>query len=100
MAAAEFSRFAGKGKVKVKLLSCVQPTRLLHPWDFPGKSTRVGCHCLLQIFLLDVAKLDPKQYDIQKKKVHTLVNIHKIKNLNIFPKKVCLENYPLHLINE
>ena len=24
-----------------------QPTRLLHPWDFPGKSTGVGCHCLL-----------------------------------------------------
>ena len=24
-----------------------QPTRLLHPWDFPSKSTRVGCHCLL-----------------------------------------------------
>ena len=23
------------------------PTRL-HPWDFPGKSTGVGCHCLLQ----------------------------------------------------
>ena len=22
--------------------------RLLHPWDFPGKSTRVGCHFLLQ----------------------------------------------------
>ena len=21
--------------------------RLLHPWDFPGKSTGVGCHCLL-----------------------------------------------------
>ena len=45
-------------KVKVKLLSPVshdskqphglQPTRLLHPWDFPGKSTGVGCHCLLQ----------------------------------------------------
>ena len=38
-----------KWKVKVKLLSCVrplaphglQPTRLLHPWDFPGKSTGV-----------------------------------------------------------
>ena len=27
----------------------LQPTRLLHPWDFPGKSTGVGCHCLLQI---------------------------------------------------
>ena len=26
----------------------LQPTRLLHPWDFPGKSTGVGCHCLLQ----------------------------------------------------
>ena len=22
-----------------------QPTRLLGPWDFPGKSTGVGCHC-------------------------------------------------------
>ena len=26
----------------------LQPTRLLRPWDFPGKSTGVGCHCLLQ----------------------------------------------------
>ena len=26
-----------------------QPTRLLHPWDLPGKSTGVGCHCLLQV---------------------------------------------------
>ena len=24
-----------------------QPTRLRRPWDFPGKSTGVGCHCLL-----------------------------------------------------
>ena len=27
----------------------LQPTRLLHPWDFPGKSTGVGCQCLLRI---------------------------------------------------
>ena len=27
----------------------LQPTRLLHPWDFPGKSSGVGCHCLLLI---------------------------------------------------
>ena len=25
----------------------LQPTRLLHPWNFLGKSTGVGCHCLL-----------------------------------------------------
>ena len=30
----------------------LQPTRLLCPWDFPGNSTGVGCHFLLQgIFL-------------------------------------------------
>ena len=47
---------AWKWKVKVKSLSRVQPSatpwtapsRLLRPWDFPGKSTGVGCHCLLQ----------------------------------------------------
>ena len=26
----------------------LQHTRLLCPWDFPGKSTGVGCHCLLR----------------------------------------------------
>ena len=25
----------------------LQPTSLLRPWDFPGNSTGVGCHCLL-----------------------------------------------------
>ena len=43
-------------KVKVKSLSRVRlfvtpwtvPARLLYPWDFPGKITRVGCHFLLQ----------------------------------------------------
>ena len=29
-----------------------QPTRLLHPWDFPGKSTGVGCHILALGMLL------------------------------------------------
>ena len=38
--------------------SCPTPSnpmdcsRLLHPWDFPGKSTGVGCHCLLRFFTL------------------------------------------------
>ena len=26
----------------------MKPTKLLRPWDFPGKSTGVGCHFLLQ----------------------------------------------------
>ena len=26
----------------------LQSTRLLCPWDFPGKNTGVGCHCLLR----------------------------------------------------
>ena len=27
----------------------LQPTRFLRPRDFPGKSTGVGCHCLLHL---------------------------------------------------
>ena len=27
----------------------LQPSRLLRPWDFPGKNTGVGCHCLLHV---------------------------------------------------
>ena len=46
---------AWKWKVKVKSLSRVrlfsthglQPTRLLHSWDLPGKSTGLAFHCLL-----------------------------------------------------
>ena len=29
----------------------LQPTRLLRPWDFPGKSTVAGSHCLLHPFI-------------------------------------------------
>ena len=29
----------------------LQPTILLRPWDFPGRSTGVGCHCLLHKFI-------------------------------------------------
>ena len=39
----------------------LQPTRLLHPWDFPGKSTGVGCHCLLPICVSLVYIIDTFQ---------------------------------------
>ena len=36
----------------------LEPTRLLHPWDFSGKSTGVGCHfLLLGLFLTQWIKL-------------------------------------------
>ena len=56
--------YAWKWKVKVKSLSHVQlfviPWTAAHQappspgttWDVPGKSTGVGCHCLLQYLLL------------------------------------------------
>ena len=37
-----------------------EPTRLLHPWDSPGKNTGVGCHSLLQgIFPTQGSNLGP-----------------------------------------
>ena len=56
---------SGKWKVKVKSLNHVwllvtpwtAATRLLHPWDFPGNSTGVGCHCLLPMIPLRRFKL-------------------------------------------
>ena len=37
----------------------LQPTGLLCPWDFPGKSTGVGCHCLLHTAVSPRHKKDP-----------------------------------------
>ena len=59
---------AWKWKVKVKSLSCVR--LLVTPWtaahhappsmDFPGKSTGVGCHCLL----LQWSRFTPNQRNL------------------------------------
>ena len=42
-----------KSLSRVRLLAThgLQPTRLLHPWDFPGKSTGVGCMYILHVVL-------------------------------------------------
>ena len=51
----------------------LQPTRLLCPWDFPGKGTGLGCHCLLRdtilldtiyLFLLDLKKKNKKHESV------------------------------------
>ena len=57
----------------------LQPTRLLHPWDFPGKSIGVGCHCLLQCMKVksesEVAQLcltlhDPMDCSLPASSIH------------------------------
>ena len=41
----KWSRSVVSGSLR---LHGLQPTRLLRPWDFAGKSTGVGCHCPLR----------------------------------------------------
>ena len=42
-----------------------QPTRLLYPWDFLGKSNGVGCHCLLQPSVLEKVKRDERNTQLK-----------------------------------
>ena len=48
-----FCKWVHSGRFFRSYISCLQPpglqpTRLLRPWDSPGKNTGVGCHLLLQ----------------------------------------------------
>ena len=54
----------------------LQPTRLLCPWDFPGKSTGVGCHCLLRQSCLGGGKW----LDIRKIMIETVKQTNKTDN--------------------
>jgi len=40
----------------------LQPSSLLRPWHFPGKSTGVGCHCLLQRYITQPLKKKKKEW--------------------------------------
>ena len=65
----------------------LQPTSLLHPWDFPGKSTGVGYHCLLHYHTLEILnKYNCFPYNILKcmkavfifpKDLFSRINIHR-----------------------
>ena len=61
----------------------LQPIRLLRPWDFPGKSTRVRCHRLLRKML---QRLENRMEKMQDKinTVNTITeDIEEIKNKQI-----------------
>ena len=46
----------------------LQPTRLLRPWDFPGKRTGVGCHLLLRTPVISDTKFKTKKgYTVHEK---------------------------------
>ena len=65
----------------------LQPTRLLRPWDFPGKSPGVGCHCLL--WTKATGKLQKPIWDktvfVQSTKLYLTLCDHKECNTLGFP---------------
>ena len=70
----------------------LQPTRLLHPWDFPGKSTGVGCHCLLHIakymyLLIDISPgiSQNRKRSTKKKPVITEWGQKDVRSLTVSP---------------
>ena len=62
----------------------LQPTRLLHPWDFPGKSTGVGCHTYRLRLLLE-RKVMTNLDSILKSKDITLPTKVRLVKATIFP---------------
>ena len=59
----------------------LQPTRLLHPWDSPGKSTGVGCHCLEMLSSFNFKK--------QKKQYASEVLCPSAREMSIFKRHIC-----------
>ena len=46
----------------------LQPTMLLRPWDLPGKSTGVGCHCLLRYVWIHISNFSKFQKSFREGK--------------------------------
>ena len=67
-----------------------QPTSLLHPWDFPGKNTGVGYHCLLHD--------QPKQH-IKKQRHYFANKVHLVEDM-VFPVVMCgCESWTIKKVN-
>ena len=69
----------------------LQPTRLLRPWDFPGKSTGVGCHCLLRELAAGYVKSCPFIFFQNFSK-------HKISKQNFQNIKICLYFFKIFIV--
>ena len=71
-----------------------QSTRLLCPWDFPGKSTGVGCHRLLQGMLQNILNGMRQSPAIKN---HLVQNVHRttVKNYLALKEHWWLVNYLL-----
>ena len=71
-----------------------QPTRLLRPWDSPGKNTEVGCHFLLQCMKVK-SEREVAQSCYFTVNVVFLVWKYYVKRFTIMYKKECSAKYPL-----
>ena len=68
----------------------LQPSKLLRPWDFPDKSTGVGCHCLLHLTRAEAWFPKPLKNHLPCKNTHP----HKIFCKGLVSKTVCCLRYP------
>ena len=75
----------------------LQPTRLLRPWDFPGKSTGVGCHYLLREWLIQGLKRSyERQTPVHQERTNLTCNLHSkplscaLGQIQILPETTCL----------
>ena len=59
----------------------MDPTRLLHPWDFPGKSTGEGCHFFRDLYT--------NEYSGSTSILHNL-NIHQLVKINCGASVECI----------
>ena len=55
----------------------LQPTRVLRPWDFPGKNTGVGCHCLLQMCTYIKSNIPKHSKSRNLSKKNKIICLHK-----------------------
>ena len=63
----------------------LQPTRLLRPWNFPGRSAGLGCHCLLQNLFLQPHKFLFPSLSYTKYRCHMYCSIPCFFHISVYP---------------